>query len=117
MGCYRSFVWIAAVVFVTLAAAAAMIKSGRDEDPAVFAPLGPRERDALVGDLTRCRTITPDDTAGLGTCRRVWAESRQRFFATKLPLSATTPALNAPGGPMKNPDQVLLHDVEQGRIR
>ena len=116
MGGYRPFVWVAAVAFVTLAAAAAMIKSGRDEDPAVFAPLGPREGDVLVGDLTRCRSITPDDTASLGACRRVWAESRQRFFTTKLPLLVTPPALNAPGGPMKNPDQVLPHDVKKGGI-
>jgi conjugative transfer region protein TrbK len=112
----RPFVWVAAIVLVTLAAAAAMIKSGRNEDPVVFAPFGPRERDAVVGDLARCRTITPDDAAGLDACRRVWAENRQRFFTTKSPLLATPPALNAPGGPMKSPDQVPPHDVEQGRI-
>jgi len=119
MGSYltsRAFFWVAAVVFVTLAAAAAMIKSGRDGDSAVFAPLGPGEADVLVGDLARCRTITSDDTAGLDACRRIWAENRQRFFTTKLPLLATPPTPNVPGGLMKNPDQVLPHDVEQRRV-
>jgi conjugative transfer region protein TrbK len=111
---FRRFVWVTAAVFVVLTAAVAMIRSGRDEDPVVFAPLMPREADVL-GDLARCRTITPDDTAGLDACRRAWAENRQRFFTRKLPLSATPPALNAPGGSMKSPDLVPPHDVDQGR--
>jgi conjugative transfer region protein TrbK len=118
MGSYltsRPFVWVAAVVFFALAAAATMIKSGRDEDPAVFAPLGPREADVLVGDLARCRTITSDDTAGLDACRRAWAENRQRFFTTKLPQLPAVPAPNAPGVIMKN--QHPPHEVDQGRTR
>jgi conjugative transfer region protein TrbK len=110
----RRIVWVAAAVFVALTVAVAMIRSGRDEDPAVFAPLPSREEDDFADDLARCRTITPDDTAGLDACCRAWAESRQRFFTRKLPLSASPPA---PGEPMKSPDQVPPHDVEQGRIR
>jgi conjugative transfer region protein TrbK len=110
----QQFLRVAAAVFVVLTAAVAMIRSGRDEEPVVFAPLMPREADVL-GDLARCRTITPDDTAGLDACRRAWAENRQRFFTRKLPLSATPPALNAPGGSMKSPDLVPPHDVDQGR--
>jgi conjugative transfer region protein TrbK len=112
----RPFVWVTAVVFVVLTAAVAMIRSGRDEDPKVFAPLLPSEAEVL-GDLARCRAITPDDTAGLDACRRAWAENRQRFFTRKLPLLATPPTPNAPGEPMKSPDQVPPHDVEQGRTR
>jgi len=112
----RPFVWVAAVVFVVLTATVAMMGSGRDQDPTVFAPLLPSEAEVL-GDLARCRSITPDDTAGLDACRRAWDENRRRFFTRKLPLSATPPALNLPGGPMTNPDQVLPRDVEQGRIR
>ncbi len=99
-----------------LTAAVAMIRSRRDEDPKVFAPLVPSEADVL-GDLARCRTITPDDTAGLDACRRVWAENRQHFFTTKSPLLATPLTPNAPGEPMKSPDQVPPHDVDQGRTR
>jgi conjugative transfer region protein TrbK len=112
----RQFVWVTAVVFVVLTAAVAMIRSGRDEDPTVFAPLLPSEAEVL-GDLARCRAITPDDTAGLDACRRAWAENRQRFFTRKLPLLASPPTPNAPGEPMTSPDQVLPHDVDQGRAR
>ena len=121
MGSYltsRPFVWGAAVVFVTLAAAAAMIKSGRDEDPAVFAPSGPREADVLVGDLARCRTITSDDTAGLDACRRLWAENRQRFFvSTKSPQLPAPRAPNVPAAVLKSQDQGQPHGVDQGRTR
>jgi len=110
----RRFVWVGAIFFVVLTAAVAMIRSGRDEDPAVFAPLPSREDDVFADDLARCRTITPDGTAGLDACCRAWAENRQRFFTRILPLPAS-PA--APGEPIKNPDQVPPHDAEQGRIR
>jgi len=107
---------IGAVVVVTLAAAAAAIQSRRGEDPTVFAPLLPSEAEVL-GDLARCRAITPDDTAGLDACRRAWAENRQRFFTRKLPLLPTPPAPNTPGEPMKSPDQVPPHDIDQERAR
>jgi conjugative transfer region protein TrbK len=112
----RRFVWVGAIFFVVLTAAVAMIRSGRDEDPAVFAPLPSRE-DVFADDLARCRTITPDDTAGLDACCRAWAENRQRFSTRKLPLLSNPSAPHAPGKPMKNLDQVPPHDVEQGRIR
>ncbi len=118
MGSYlisQQFVRVAAVVFVTLAAAIAVIQSRRGEDPTIIAPLGPREADVLVGDLARCRTITSDDTAALDACRRAWAENRQRFFTTKLPQLPAAPAPNTPGVIMKN--QHPPHEVEQGRAR
>jgi conjugative transfer region protein TrbK len=99
-----------------LAATAAVIQSRRGEDPTVFAPLRPSEAEVL-GDLARCRAIAPDDTAGLDACRRAWAENRQRFFTRKLPLLATPPTPNAPGGLLKSPDQLPPHEVDQGRIR
>jgi len=109
----RRFVWVGAIFFVVLTAAVAMIRSGRDEDPAVFAPLPSREDDVFADDLARCRTITPDGTAGLDACCRAWAENRQRFFTTKLPQLPAAPTPNAPGVIMKN--QHPPHEVEQGR--
>jgi conjugative transfer region protein TrbK len=113
----QQFLRVAAIVFVMLGAAIAVIQGRRGEDATVVAPMGAGEADAVVSELVRCRTIAPDDTAGLDACRRIWAENRRRFFTTKLPPLVTPPTPNAPGGPMKNPDQVPPHDVEQGRTR
>jgi conjugative transfer region protein TrbK len=107
---------IAAMVFVMLAAAVAVIQSRRGEDAAVPAPMERGEADALVGELARCRTITPDDAAALDACRRIWAENRQRFFvSTRSPQLPAPPAPNAPAGLMKSQERVPPHEVDQGR--
>ena len=109
---------LAAVAFVTLVTAVAVVRSRRGEYPAIAAPSGPGEADSLVSELARCRAITPDNAAGLDACRRIWAENRQHFFvSTKPPLLVTPPAPNPLGGLMKNPDQSLPYEVEQGRTR
>jgi conjugative transfer region protein TrbK len=113
----RSALWVAAVVFVTLAAAVAVIQSRRGEDSAIFAPLGPSEADPPVSELARCRTITSDDTAGLDACRRIWAETRQHFFSAKSPQLPNPAAPNAPAGLTKSQDQVPPYEVDQGRAR
>ena len=114
----QQFLRVAAVVFVTLAAAVAVIQSRRGEDAAVLAPLERGEADALVSELARCRTITPDDTAGLDACRRIWAENRQHFFvSTKSPQLPAPPVPNEPAAPMKSQDRVPPHEVDQGRAR
>ena len=114
----QQFLRVAAVVFVMLAAAVAVIQSRRGEDPAIFAPLGPGEADALVSELARCRTITPDNAAGLDACRRIWAENHQHFFAsTKSTQLPTSPAANEAGELMKGPEQMPAHKVDQGRNR
>jgi conjugative transfer region protein TrbK len=114
----QQFVRIAAVVFVMLAAAVAVIQSRPGEDAAVPAPMERGEADPLLGELARCRTVTPDDTAGLDACRLIWAENRQRFFGTtrsaKLPA---VPAPNAPAGLLKSEDRVQPFEVDQGRTR
>jgi conjugative transfer region protein TrbK len=109
---------VAAVVFGILTAAVAVIQSRRGEDAAVLAPVEVGEPNAPVGELARCRTITPDDTAGLNACRRIWAENRQRFFvSTKSPQLPAAPAPNAPPGLMKSQERVPPHEVHQGRAR
>jgi conjugative transfer region protein TrbK len=114
----QQFLRVAAVVFVTLAVAVAVVQSRRDEDAAVVATVGRDKADPLVSELARCRTITPDDTAGLDACRPIWAENRQRFFvSTKSPQLPAPPAPNAPAGLMKTQERVPPYEVEQGRAR
>ena len=109
---------VAAVVFVMLAAAVAVIQSRRGEDAAVLAPLGRGEADALVSELAHCRTITSDDTAVLDACRRIWAENRQHFFvSTRSPQLPAPPAPNAPAGFIKSQEQARPLEVDQGRAR
>ena len=114
----QQFLRVAAVVFVMLIAAVAVIQSRGGEDATVVAPMGVGEADAVVRELARCRTIAPDDTAGLDACRRIWAENRQHFLvSTESPQLPAPPAPNAPVGLMKRQERVLPHEVDQGRTR
>ena len=114
----QQFLRIAAVVFVAIAAAVAVIQSRRGQDSAVLTPLERGEADPLVGELARCRTITSDDTAVLDACRRIWAENRQHFFiSTKSPPPPAAPAPDAPAVPVKGQDRVPPYGVDQGRAR
>jgi conjugative transfer region protein TrbK len=114
----QQFLRIAAVVFVALAAAVAMIQSRRGEDATVLTPLGQGEADALVSELARCRTITSGDTAVLESCRRIWAENRQHFFlSTKSTPPPTVPASDAPAEPIQNQVRGSLDGVERGGVR
>jgi conjugative transfer region protein TrbK len=112
----QQFLRVAAVVFVMLAASVAVIQSRNGEDSAVLAPSGHGEADAHVSELSRCRTIAPDDTAGLDACHRIWAENRQRFFvSTKSPQLPAPPAPNTPAGSVKSQERVPPLEVDQGR--
>jgi conjugative transfer region protein TrbK len=114
----QQFLRVAAVVFVMLIAAVAVIQSRGGEDAAVLTPMELGEADALVSELARCRTVTSDDSAGLDACRRIWAENRQRFFvSTKSPQLPAPPVPNEPGAPMKSQDRVPPHEIDQGRAR
>jgi conjugative transfer region protein TrbK len=112
----QHFLRIAAVVFVMLTAAVAVVQSRRGEEAAVPAPVGRGEADALVGELARCRTVTSDDTSGLDACRRIWAENRQHFFLpTRSPQLLAPPVPNEAGAPMKKQERVPANEVDQRR--
>ena len=115
---FRRFAWAAAIAFGVLIVAAALIQGRRSEDSPVLTPLGHGQADALVSELARCRTITPDDTAVLEACRRIWAENRQHFFlSTKSPQLPAALVSGAPAMPAKGQDQVPPSGVDQGRVR
>jgi conjugative transfer region protein TrbK len=114
----QQFLRVAAVAFITLAAAVVVIQSRRGEEPAALAPVERGEPNALGSELARCRTITPDDTASLDACRRMWVENRQRFFvSTKSPRVLAPPAPNAPAELMKTQERVQPQEFDQWRVR
>ena len=107
----QRFLRAAAVVFVTLAAAAALIQSRRGEDAAVLTPLEPGEAEALVHKLLCCRAVTFDDALVLETCRRLWAENRRHFFvSTKSPNVSDLPAS---AEVTKSQERLPQHEVDQ----
>ena len=114
----QQFLRVAAVVFVMLIAAVAVIQSRGGREEAVLAPMERGDADTLFTELARCRAVTSDDSAGLDACRRIWAENRQRFFvSTRSPQLVAPPAPNEPGGLMKSQGRVPTHEVDQGRAQ
>ena len=91
----RQFAWSAAIAFGVLIVAVALIQNRRSGGSVVLTPLGHGEADALVSEIARCRTITPDDAAVLEACRRIWAENRQHFFASTKSPAAPVPTASA----------------------
>ena len=116
----RQFMRVTAIAVVLLAIAMAMavVQSRRGEEAAILSAMDPGTADALVSELARCRTITPDDQGLLESCRNIWAENRQRFFlSTKLPLLPVTSVPDAPVEPVKRQDRVPPYGTEQGGSR
>jgi len=114
---FQQFLRLAAVVIVVLVAAVTVIQSRRSEDVAILAPFGPGEADALVTELARCRTVTPDDAVVLEACRRTWAENRQHFFASTKSRQLPDLPANAPAGVVKSQDRILPGEIEQNGTR
>ena len=107
----------AAVGFVTLAAAVAVVQSRRGEDTAIPAPVGRGEAEAHVNELARCRTIALGDAAGFDACRRIWAENRQHFFVSgKPPRLPVPPAADAAPVLLKSQDRAPPQS-DQERVR
>ncbi len=62
--------------------------------------------DPLAAELARCRTITPEQNAADGSCRRAWAENRRRFFAPSSSRPDTLTNNPAAAGPVKSQDRL-----------
>jgi conjugative transfer region protein TrbK len=109
----QQFTRTAVVAFLALSAVVAVIHSRRGEEVGVLAPLEHEQADALASELARCRTITPDEVDALDSCRRAWAENRQRFFApTKPTRIPAEPIPSAVTGPAKSQDWVTPFEVQ-----
>jgi conjugative transfer region protein TrbK len=114
----RQFARTAAVAFAVSAITVAVIQSQRSKEEAVLTPTERRDADAVVSELARCRTITPDDLGLLESCRHIWAENRQHFFlSTKSLPSPAAPAPYAPPGPAARRDGIPPHDVDRPRAQ
>jgi conjugative transfer region protein TrbK len=76
------FARVVAVVVVALVVALALMHSRRGEETLALRPLGHDKADVPVSELAGCRSVAPGDIEVLESCRRVWAEIRQHFFAS-----------------------------------
>jgi conjugative transfer region protein TrbK len=86
----RSLLRFAAIAVVVAIAIIAIGEVSRTREAGrTVAPVATAS-DRLVAELARCREVTPEQLAADGTCRRVWAENRRRFFAPTAPVSRTT---------------------------
>jgi conjugative transfer region protein TrbK len=106
----QRFLRAAAVVFVMLAVATALLESRRGENADVLTRLEPGEADALVHEPSRCRVVTFDDAPVLETCRRLWGENRRHFFlSTKSPNVSDLPAATEV---TKSQERIPQHEVD-----
>ena len=112
---------IVAVGLIVLAVLVAIIHSRRAEDAGLLASLEPQVAQSLATELQRCRTVAPEETAVLESCRRVWSENRRRFLAPAKSPSNSSLELDpdAPTPPAKIQDRFLPKEVErqQGEAR
>lgn len=116
----RQFVPIAALGFIVLITAVAMIRSQGDVDVGIVAPFEGEQADALASELARCRTVTLDQTVSLESCRRVWAENRRQFFRpTKTLPASTEPIPTTASGSGKIGDRVspVESEHQQNEVR
>ena len=109
----QQFFRLGAVAFVTLVVAITVIQSRPSEDAAVLTRLEPDQADALVRELARCRTVTPDDASVLEACRLLWAENRRHFFASTRSQQLPVPlGPDAPSG-VKSQERIPQQEVDQ----
>lgn len=77
----------AIIICIAALAIIAIGEALRTDDPDRFTSPATKTADPLAADLARCRDITAEQLAADGTCRRVWAENRRRFFAPTAPAA------------------------------
>jgi conjugative transfer region protein TrbK len=106
------FVRISIVACLAIAAMIAVFQSRSVKHADSLAPLEPKQADALILELARCRTIRSDETVALDDCRRAWDDNREHFFTAAG--SGRVPAEPFPGAdtaPAKNHDRVAPVDA------
>jgi conjugative transfer region protein TrbK len=110
MGAFSMFSRIAVVTAAwaaMLVVAACAIQLRGDGDEAASSSAGPQIKGTLEPSLTRCQTVTPEQTATYDYCRRIWAENRRRFFGQKgsAAAAAGSDALSRPSPSSPPKDQ------------
>jgi conjugative transfer region protein TrbK len=94
----RAVTVVSLVRFAVIACGAAIViiaigEASRTPDASPTVAPATEHVDPLAAELTRCRTVTAEQLAADDSCRRVWAESRRRFFA---PAASVAPASDTP---------------------
>ncbi|WIW44545.1 putative entry exclusion protein TrbK-alt [Bradyrhizobium sp. 62B] len=84
-----------------VAACTIQLRGREDSSP----PKADQTSGATSSDLSRCRSITSEDTAGYQQCKRVWDEHRRRFFGKKDGAAAPSPDESAASLPPASKDQ------------
>jgi len=99
-GTMRAVLRFAIIIFITALAIIGIGEALRPDVPDRFTTPAAKTADPFAADLARCRDITAEQLAADDACRRVWAESRRRFFTPTAPASRTT------GTPPKTQDRI-----------
>jgi len=109
----QQFFRLGAAAFVMFVVAIAVIQSRPSEDAAVLTRLEPDQADALVRELARCRTVTPDDASVLEACRLLWAENRLHFFASTRSQQLPLPRVPDAAAAAKSQERLPQQEVDQ----
>lgn len=104
----------AATLALVAAAIALAVNQSRHDDENAVLPAAVLV-DPLAAELARCRTITPEQNAADGTCRRAWAENRRRFIAPSSSRPDTLINDPAAAGLVKSQDRVPSVGVQPDR--
>src|SRR5260370_8493439 len=81
---------VAGVAVTVLVVAACAINLRDDQEQASSASPASEGPNPLAAELARCRSVTPEQTAALEACRRVWAEQRRQFLGQSKPPTPST---------------------------
>ena len=84
-----------------VAACTIQLRGREDSSP----PKADQTSGATSSDLSRCRSVTSEDTAGYQHCKRVWDEHRRRFFGKKDGAAAPSLDESAASLPPASKDQ------------
>ncbi|WP_407168544.1 putative entry exclusion protein TrbK-alt [Bradyrhizobium sp. ORS 111] len=83
---FKALSLLTTIGLVTVAACTIQLRGGDGSPPT---PKAEQTTDATSSDLARCRSVTPEETAGFRHCKRVWDQNRRRFFGRKDSATAS----------------------------